>query len=244
MMLERFRPLTDAAEPLKGAGAEFIPDEFFLLLPLLRIRAAQGGMVEAVIVSLIDKGLHYVNKMFEAPPPENSAGSVQDIQAELTEAEVSREIDQLLAVMPALADPDAVISSFGLPSKAAAIARTAIAGGGGSASRKWFLEKVDRKGWNALCIALRQVRQEKPPLVIDEVLRKDSAWNKAAMAVLGCPRIQLSGTQCLLASGAGLGSLVDLWREAQQRRRTADATDPGRLSPAVIAVVKVRYSLC
>ena len=54
-MLERFRPLTDAAEPLKGAGADFIPDEFFLLLPLLRIRASQGGMLEAVLVSVVDK---------------------------------------------------------------------------------------------------------------------------------------------------------------------------------------------
>ena len=110
----------------------------------------------SLLLTINAQVLHYFDKMFAAPEPEQSAGSVQDIQAELTEAEVSKEIDLLIQAIPSLADPDTVIAEFGLPNKAAALARSAIAGAGGTASRKWFLEKVDRRGWTAICAALKQ----------------------------------------------------------------------------------------
>lgn len=39
----------------------------------------------------------------------------------------------------------------------------------------------------------------------------------------------IKGTQSFLASSVGLGDLISLWSAAQQRRKQADAKDPGQV---------------
>ena len=51
-MLSRFDPLVEAAAPSKNDGPSFFPEELLLLIPVMRIRAKQGGVVEAVVMLL------------------------------------------------------------------------------------------------------------------------------------------------------------------------------------------------
>jgi hypothetical protein len=115
-MLSRFDPLVEAAAPTSGNddGPSFIPEEIFLLIPVLRIRAKQGGVVEAVVVDLFDK----ISEAMAGPKPEPKAHPEPVAQARLSEKTFDDEIQKLLVRVPELRDVENVIQNFGVPEKA------------------------------------------------------------------------------------------------------------------------------
>ncbi len=252
-MLERLRPMTEAAQPQLMTGDDIIPDEIFLLVPVLRARAQQGGLLEGTIVSVVDNVMQFLENMTGggAAAPAAAAASApggprasMSTNNDVSEAEIDRELAQLVAAIPALGeDFDVLSEQLGLPPAAVSFMRTAGAAGGARGfAKRYLIESIDKKGWDELRAALRDVRQQKPPLQLphmDLVLQEGSAWNRAVAAVLGCPRVQLSRTQSFFASTVGLSGLVNLWSAAQQRRRQADARDPGHLSAASIEALQL-----
>ncbi len=112
-MLSRFQPLTEASSPASGSGPSMVPDEIFLLIPVLRIRAKQGGLVESVLVEVIDRVDEALN-----PPAPPARPVLLETAAPVSGAAFDAELARLLARLPGLRDVPAVVAQCGAPPKA------------------------------------------------------------------------------------------------------------------------------
>ena len=83
---------------------------------------------------------------------------------------------------------------------------------------------LDSSSWTRLKLALEEITNKptENKFSLSAVKKKDSAWHRATVALLGSPRVQLTTTAQTLASLAGLGDLVVLWRQAQEERVADD----------------------
>ena len=115
-MLSRFQPLTEAAAPAASGGPSMVPEEVFLLVPVLRIRARQGGLVESVLVEIIDRVEEALN-----PPPPPPRAELREAAARVSPAAFDAELQGLLARQPALRDVHAVVARCEAPPKAVEI---------------------------------------------------------------------------------------------------------------------------
>ena len=243
-MLERFKPLT--AEAIPHGGTDIIPDEIFLLIPALRAKAAQGGIIEVVLVSLVDKVAAFLDSWQQPANPATKPGAGSGIDAknlkpELSREEVSALILKLRKAIPELNDVETLVDNLGLPPKVLSFAQTYLAANGSDPELvvKWILDNVDKKGWMGLSTALNDACKARRPPHLNLILQDGTPWNRATLAVLGCPQVQLSRTQVYIAGHVGLGGIVSLWKSAQKFRRSDDARDPGHLSASAANAIKV-----
>jgi hypothetical protein len=125
----------------------------------------------------------------------------------VTESELEAQFQQLVEALPELKDIDALLDSLGLPPKAVVALRAFLAGSEGAAgtgAKQWLLSKLDPRGWQELREAFALIRHERQLPRLSIVLREGSGWNRAALAVLGCPQVQFSTMQLLGMRALGL----------------------------------------
>lgn len=145
-MLERFQPLADNVTPVSGSnGPSFVPDEIFLLIPLLRVRAKKGALLESIIIDLYDK---IVDGISEERSDANNQ-TAKDVKpsgpSAITEAEFDKEIKEIKAAIPEFKDLDKTIRESGIPSKAAELLVSALTEENQEKLRTWILETMDRR---------------------------------------------------------------------------------------------------
>jgi hypothetical protein len=252
-MTERFRPFLEASEP--RSVVEFLPDEFFLIVPILRVKAARGGMIESTIVSFIDKFMNLINQVTgstsstpspsssETVPSPNSNTSTEPIKFHLSELQIENELKRLKQAIPKLNNLDDLIDELGYPSKVSSFIRTLLAGGASESANRWLINILDEQGWKELKDAIEVIIQEGSIPHLDNVLTQDSGWNKAACALLGCPKVQISRFQQIFLSSSGLGGIVKLWSDSQERRRKQIISGHPLTSPPK-EVLQVHDVLC
>jgi len=234
MMLARLRPLAAVALPVSESRKDLLlPSEIFLLEATVRRRAAEGGKVESAIVALFER-ISAMTQEVKAPQAAASAAASASASAAAAataaapsaEADALALIEQLIAAIPALSDPDALLGSVGLSPKAEGIARALLASAvekGGSdkaAAARALARTLDERGRAELLGALPSLLAERKPPHMQLLLQKHSPWRAAALALLGCPAVENpSHTQAFFAQGVGLGPLLLLQKEAKARRR-------------------------
>jgi hypothetical protein len=134
-------------------------------------------------------------------------------------AEVTAVLEELLTALPHLRKPDRLLAGLGLPRQLAD--RLALPAGGITAGSlaTLLLPRLEPAAWAELEPALRQVTAapERHALTLAAV-QEEGPWRRAALAVLGSPGFKLTSGQQTMASLAGLGELVVVWRHAQQER--------------------------
>ncbi len=98
------------------------------------------------------------------------------------------------------------------------------------------------RSWSALKAALVDVKMQQKPPTLAAVVAKDSAWNRAAMALLGAPKIELTWTQGQGLTMMGLSELLSLYYAAQAKYKADSARDPGTLPAAAVEQLKNRMT--
>ncbi len=114
-MLSRFDPLVEAAAPSKNDGPSFFPEELLLLIPVMRIRAKQGGVVEAVVIDIVDK----ISDAFSGNGSKSQPAAVNEpnTYVRLSEKAFDDEIEKLVTRLPELRDLETVIANVGVSEK-------------------------------------------------------------------------------------------------------------------------------
>lgn len=263
MMLARFEPLTDAAVPNPDFAESYLPEEVYLIVQALRVRAKQGRTLELAIISVLDRVLkkfmkedkpkkdskplpasaHAQSSSSSSSSASSSAslprvGSENDLAdieqaspsalaaaAEISEDEVRNELKRLFEAYPPLSDLKKVISELGLSKNAASL----LSGMAPQESTpetftKFVLTKLDKYSWNIMREGLIQVRKNAEPLpTMDLINSASSGWHKVLSGIFSSSSIQFTGTQRFMAKYAGLGDIINIWSEAQEKREKAKA---------------------
>ena len=241
-MLEEFQPLADSSTSVQD-GPSLIPEEIFLLIPIMRVRAKNGGLVESVVVDIFDQvsdALASMGQTSSAP-----ASTASKLPAALSQDELMRQVHLLVHDIPELEDVQDVVRNAGLGSKGADLIVAALTDDNLLKLRDWMVESLDADAWHSLVASLERVRKEARPPTLDLILEESSAWNTAARAVLGSEAVTLSWTQTIGLQSVGLGSLVALYKSSQETRRLALLKDPSQLDDATRALVQSKLeSMC
>lgn len=237
----RFKQLLETAKPMKLHGSELIADEFFLIIPALRAKAAKGGMVEGFIVGLVDSVwipiqnaiANMAQKQGEKAkeqPHNNGSSSGDDVG--FSKEELDTDLDELFLAIPELTDVDLIIDGLGISKSAGGWIKSYVnspsfVGPDGSVDvkenvRKFMWEKLPLETVEQIKPLLQRLKNEQQLPTLKLLLERGSAWNRLAMIVLGRPEVEISRVQSFLASSVGLGNFVELWVMAQNERKTKE----------------------
>jgi FAD/FMN-containing dehydrogenase/SAM-dependent methyltransferase len=255
VMLARFRPLAAVAQPVTDSRRDLLfPSELFLLEPALRRRAAEGAGVEAAIVALLDRLAAVMAESQAALGGSSGAANegVPPVAGAPSEDDVAALLERVCAAVPLLRDAGGTLAAMGLPPKAEAMARAALAAGTtGSdvrAAARALAQRLDERGWAELQAAALRIMAERRAPHLSLLLQRGGAWCDAATAVLGCPRVgSLTQLQAALAAGVGLGGLVALAeeaREARGRNGSVATSAAAEVVPQAAAVARALLPLC
>lgn len=244
-MLERFQPLADVAVPVSSvegvsSGPSLVPEELYLLIPVMRLRAKKGGIMEAIIVDFYDRVVEALAADEKDPKRSaSSGGGVAPSGKQLDAAEFDAQLAALLESVPILGTPEQAIADAGLGSKATQLLLAAFSPDNALKLRAWALANVDATTWALIRASLGPVKSEGQPPTLGRITTAGSAWNHFALALLGCPALQLSWAQGVGLTSVGLSPLVELYHSAQAKRRRDDARSPSTLPPEALAKLKV-----
>jgi len=222
-LLLAFQPYLSQAKS-KKADFELIPDELIVLICGLLKKADDGKASpgELALVSVIKD----VQNFFFAEDENDSDEA--PVVANFNCDEVALTLRKLLEAQPELADPEHLLTTVGLPRQL--VEKLQGAGSGKIDSDTvlhLLLPYLDLTSWSRLKPALEEITKTptENKFSVSAVKKKESAWHRATVAVLGSPSVQLTTTGQTLASLAGLGELVVLWRQAQEERVANDRTE-------------------
>ena len=140
-------------------------------------------------------------------------------------------LTRLIAAKPYLSD-SRLLDTAGFPPRAQVVIRGQMDGAGLQAICRRLGELLDACAFAELTAALESVIEDPkaPRFSFDRpggMLDEGSSWWRAAMAVLGAPAVQPSGSARTMASFVGLGPIVTMWEAARFRRLEEAAASRG-----------------
>ena len=219
-LLLAFQPYLSEAQS-KKADFELIPDEVIVLICGLLKKADSGkaSAGELALVSVIKDVKNFLSS------EDQQSSNEPTMVASFTSQEVLLTMKKLLKAQPELADPEYLLTTVGLPRQL--VEKLQAAGTGQIDSEnvsELLFPYLDSTSWSRLKLALEEITNNpiENKFSLSAVKKKDTAWHRATVALLGSPRVQLTTTAQTLASLAGLGDLVVLWRQAQEERVADD----------------------
>lgn len=226
-MLERFAPLASHAKPSESTGPGIVPDEIFLIIPVLRARAKKGGMVESIIIDLYDQIVAAASsdKAVETYKKNTGNNNNNNVNASINARDFDLEVRALVQAVPSLSDLESVIQNAGISEKAASLLIASLTDENVAKLREYILKEMDDLTWRHIKSALVLVKQNPSPLTLEQILKQGSPWNALASAVLEWDKIQLTWTQTMGLQAVGLSGLLQLWRASQERRKRENVSN-------------------
>ena len=219
-MLEATEPFLNEAKP-RDANIDLIPDELLILINGLQKRAQEkdATATEIALAAIVKDVSNFIDSLGDTEEKADSR------RVDVTSEEVRRLIGKLLTSQPTLTDLDNLSGSdFNQSTK------LFIESNFGKKGRNIDADLItdvvypylDQYSWNKIEAALEEIIQnpESNKFLYKNITDSRSPWYHATMGLLSSREIKFNGFGKTLASAAGLGSLIDMWKVAQKIRGT------------------------
>ena len=226
-ILAATEPFLSEARP-REPNIDLIPDEFLLLIKGLQKRAEEkdATTAEIAMAAVIKDVCNFIDSLDNNQDKNDSRGQGVDV----TKEEVQRLIGKLLNSQPSLKDLNNLSGSdFNQSTK------LFIESNLGQKGKKLDAELItdslypylDQYSWNKIEAALEEIIQDPAnnKFLYKNITDSRSPWYHATMGLLSSRGVKFNGFGKTLASAAGLGSLVDMWKVAQKVRGSEDSED-------------------
>ena len=212
---------------ITDSNFDVVPDELVILINGLMKKAEDGtATAPEMILAGVFKD---IKEMFNSD--DSDSRSKPNEKIDITMDEVERLIQRLLVSQPTLQDLDNLqYSDFGHSAKL--FIESNLGKKGTKLDSKSITESIypylDQYSWNKIEPALEEIIQDSQnnKFLFKNLTDPGSPWYQALMGILSSKEVKFSGFGKTLASAAGLGSLIDMWKVAQQLRKEED--DPNR----------------
>lgn len=260
-LLRETRPFLDAAK-LKNSSFELVPREVFILVQALLAKGERGeaSTNELLAIAAITDVQRWLTpaddaaeggpdeaESPEAGPPSRMAsrGHLGDMghplsrqgsgAYEVPESALLRQLTRLLSAMPQLCERDYLLrSGFGQRLQTLVNSELGDRPIDALALTHALAPYLDAEAWQCLEGPLEEIihAPESHPLSYGAVTDEDGPWWRAAMALLGSPKVQIRRSAQMIASLVGMGDIVSMWKVAQVARASGSDGAAGPASPA------------
>ena len=226
-ILSATEPYLSEASP-REPNIDLLPDEFLILIKGLQKRAKEkdATAAEIAMAAVIKDVWNFFDSLDDNQDKNESRRQGVDV----TKEEVQRLIGKLLTSQPSLKDLNNLSASdFNESTK------LFIESNLGQKGKKLDAELItdalypylDQYSWNKIEAALEEIIQDPASnkFLYKNMTNSRSPWYHATMGLLSSRGVKFNGFGKTLASAAGLGSLVDMWKVAQRLRGSEDSRD-------------------
>lgn len=231
-MMERFDPYLKHAE-VNGFSSSldnWIPPEVFLILPALKRKVKNGNAspIEMVIVSFLkDLRARFFPKEKDSQQKEQTLLPIQCDIPEVSPRDIEKEMELLFQALPELRDPN-WISNAGFSSLASMTLKSKLSATEPAELAKQLAHYVDPQSWKQIKDCLEIIRSQRimpnsSRLLGEKGVRlEENPWGHALSAILSSPRVYFKPEAIMMMKWAGLSNMIQIWRLAQEVRRSED----------------------
>ena len=210
---------------ITDSNFDIVPDELVILINGLMKKAEDGtATAPEMLLAGVFKD---IKEMFNSEDEEEDRESVSHKNIDITANEVERLIQRLMVSQPSLQDLNNLqYSDFSHSAKL--FIESNLGKKGNKLDSKILTESIypylDQYSWNKIEPALEEIIQhsEHNKFLLKNLTDPGSPWYQALIGLLSSKKVKFSGFGKTLASAAGLGSLIDMWKVAQQVRKEED----------------------
>lgn len=234
--ISKFEPMLKEVQLQDTAGTDLVPPELFLIVPALekKFKAGHASSFEQLAYGIATDIQRMVTVNVEDTL--DTCSPEEELQMpSRTVADVEMALEELIDAIQGLLNGHDIVDGLQLPMYASNAVSSILSGYMDSEGEPALPRlahtlhlRLDEQAWAELQVALADVASAQDMPTIEKLTANYDQpnvrhpWCSAALALFGSPLVTFSRSQSLQASFIGLGSIVRLWKFAQDQRLAAN----------------------